>query len=165
MNWQRAKQSYLPAMTMTKTPNWPDLAGKIINDMHILPVRVYYEDTDFSGFVYHANYLKFCERARSDCLRLLEIHHHELEANSQSGFVVRQMTCDFLKPARIDNVLEVQTRFKSAKGARMFIMQSVWHGDNCLFKADVTAALIDGKGRPRRFTPQMLDAFARIYAS
>ena len=147
------------------TDSWPDLAGKIANNMHVLPIRVYYEDTDFSGIVYHANYLKFCERARSDCLRLLDIHHHELEANSQSGFVVRQMTCNFLKPAKIDNVLEVQTRFKSAKGARMFIAQSIWHKQDCLFEADVTAALIDARGRPRRFTAQMLEAFAALYAS
>ncbi len=150
---------------MTEQQSWPDLAGRIVGNIHILPIRVYYEDTDFSGFVYHANYLKFCERARSDCLRLLEIHHHELEANSQSGFVVRQMNCDFLKPARIDDILEIQTRFQSAKGARMHLDQSVWRADECLFKADVTAALIDGKGRPKRFSPEMLDAFSALCAS
>lgn len=150
---------------MTEQQSWPDLAGRIVGNVHILPVRVYYEDTDFSGFVYHANYLKFCERGRSDCLRLLEIHHHELEANSQSGFVVRRMNCDFLKPARIDDVLEVQTRFISAKGARMHLDQSIWRADECLFRAGVTAALIDGKGRPKRFSPEMLDAFSALYAS
>ncbi len=150
---------------MTESQPWPDLAGKIINNMHVLPVRVYYEDTDFSGFVYHANYLKFCERARSDCLRLLDIHHHELETNSQSGFVVRQMNCDFLQPAQIDDTLEIQTRFKSAKGARMHLDQSVWRDKTCLFTAQVTAALIDGKGRPRRFTQQMMQAFSTLHAS
>ncbi len=150
---------------MTEPGQWPDLAGKIAGDVHVLPIRVYYEDTDFSGFVYHANYLKFCERGRSDCLRLLDIHHHELEANSQSGFVVRQMICDFLKPARIDDVLEIQTRFNSAKGARMQLDQSIWRGDDCLFKAQVTAALIDDKGRPKRFTTQMLEAFSKLHVS
>ena len=150
---------------MTDEENWPDLAGKIVGDRHLLPIRVYYEDTDFSGFVYHANYLKFCERARSDCLRLLGIHHHELESSSKSGFVVRSMNCEFLKPAVIDDVLEVQTCFVSAKGARMFLKQSVWRGHDELFRADVTAALIDGKGRPRRFTADMLMAFNRLCAS
>ena len=145
--------------------HWPDLAGKITSHMHVLPIRVYYEDTDFSGFVYHANYLKFCERGRSDCLRLLGVHHHELEANSQSGFVVRQMHCDFLKPAKIDDILEVQTRFASAKGARMFLEQSVWRADECLFKASVTAALIDAQGRPRRFTSEMVKVFSSLSAS
>jgi len=147
---------------MTKPEHWPDLAGKIIDKMHVLPIRVYYEDTDFSGFVYHANYLKFCERGRSDCLRLLGVHHHELEANSQSGFVVRQMNCDFLKPARIDDVLEVKTRFVLATGARMHLDQSVWRSDDCLFKANVTAALVDAKGRPRRFTAEMVEVFSSL---
>ena len=77
-------------------------------------MRVYYEDTDFSGAVYHANYLKFCERGRSDCLRLLGIHHHEMHGTERRrmGFVVRRMDCDFLRPARIDDVLEVETRFR-----------------------------------------------------
>ncbi len=152
-------------MTDHMKKGWPDLAGKIADEMHVLPIRVYYEDTDFSGFVYHANYLKFCERARSDCLRLLGVHHHELEANSQSGFVVRQMNCDFLKPAGIDDVLEIQTWFISAKGARMFLGQSVWRNDECLFQAKITAALIDDQGRPRRFTPEMLKAFSALHAS
>jgi acyl-CoA thioester hydrolase len=72
---------------------WPDIAGRIVNGVHMLPVRVYFEDTDFGGVVYHANYLKFCERGRSDCLRLLGVHHHRLEGLS---FVVRHMVCDFL---------------------------------------------------------------------
>lgn len=152
-------------MTRTESHSWPDLAGKIIDNMHVLAVRVYYEDTDFSGFVYHANYLKFCERARSDCLRLLGVEHHALEADSQSGFVVRHMTCDFLKPAKIDQVLEVQTRFISAKGARMFLDQSVWRGSEQLFQASVSAALIDEQARPRRFTPEMAEAFSALCAS
>ena len=150
---------------MTNNPNWPDLAGKISGNKHLLPIRVYYEDTDFSGLVYHANYLKFCERARSDCLRLLGIHHHELQAGSQSGFVVRQMNCDFLSPAKIDDVLEVQTRFTSAKGAKMIIDQQVWRWGDALFKATVTAAFIDSRGRPKRFSSEMLEVFGKLTVS
>jgi len=147
---------------MTNNSSWPDLAGKISGKKHLLPIRVYYEDTDFSGLVYHANYLKFCERARSDCLRLLGVHHHELQTASQSGFVVRHMTCDFLSPAKIDDVLEVQTRFISAKGARMVIDQQVWRDNEALFKATVTAAFIDNLGRPKRFSREMLDVFDKL---
>src|SRR5215212_4840716 len=78
---------------------WPDISGRVEAGLHILPVRVYFEDTDFSGAVYHANYLKFCERARSDCLRLLGIHHgelHEAGGGKRLGFVVRRLICDFL---------------------------------------------------------------------
>ena len=64
---------------------WPDIAGRIEGSVHLLPIRVYYEDTDFSGFVYHANYLKFCERGRSDFLRLIGIHHHELHWSDYRG--------------------------------------------------------------------------------
>lgn len=132
---------------------WPDLAGRIEASEHVLPVRVYYEDTDFSGFVYHANYLKFCERARSDCLRLLGIHHHELhwhESDGRMGFVVRRMECDFLKPARIDDVLEVRTQMLTIKGARFELDQKVSRDGELLFHGLVMAALVDGNGKPKR---------------
>jgi len=136
---------------------WPDLAGRIGGGRHLLPVRVYYEDTDFSGAVYHANYLKFCERARSDCLRLLGIHHSELHGTA--SFVVRRMVCDFLKPALIDNLLEVETRFVEFAGARTELVQTVRRVDDKLFEAQVTVALVDGQGRPKRLPPEMTKTF------
>lgn len=144
---------------------WPELAGRIVDGVHILPVRVYYEDTDFSGFVYHANYLKFCERGRSDCLRLLGIQHHELAGQESAGrtaFVVRRMVCDFLKPARMDEVLEVESRFAGFSGARMDIDQKVIRAGDMLFKATVTAALVDSHGRPKRFPKPMLERLAGL---
>ena len=139
------------------TERWPDLAGRIEGDHHILPVRVYYEDTDFSGAVYHANYLKFCERARSDCLRLLGVHHSELHGTA--SFVVRRMVCDFLKPALIDNLLEVETRFIEFGGARMELIQTVMRASETLFEAQVTVALVDGQGKPKRLPPEMVKTF------
>ncbi len=139
------------------TERWPDLAGRIAGKVHVLPIRVYYEDTDFSGAVYHANYLKFCERARSDCLRLLGIHHSELHGSA--SFVVRRMVCDFLKPALIDNLLEVETRFVEFAGARMELVQVARRGSEKLFEAQVTVALVDGKGRPKRLPPEMTKMF------
>ena len=133
---------------------WPQLGGRITGGVHVLPVRVYYEDTDFSGAVYHANYLKFCERGRSDYLRLLGIHHHLLD---DMVFVVRRMVCDFLKPARIDDLLEVETRFVEQVGARFEISQRVKRATDSLFTAQVTAALVDGRGRPRR-VPKVMAA-------
>jgi acyl-CoA thioester hydrolase len=134
-----------------------DLAGSFEGQVHILPIRVYYEDTDFSGSVYHANYLKFCERGRSDCLRLIGVHHHELQG--EANFVVRRMVCEFLKPATIDNLLTVETRFLEFAGARMELAQKVRRGDEILFEAMVTAALVDGQGRPKRIPPAMKLAF------
>jgi acyl-CoA thioester hydrolase len=145
-------------MAMTEGAN---LAGRLEPGLHVLPVRVYYEDTDFSGAVYHANYLKFCERGRSDCLRLLGIHHHEMhwhETEGRMGFVVRRMVCDFLKPARIDDLLLVETRFREMGGARMELEQKVLRQGELLFSADVTVALVDVSGRPKRFPKAMAEA-------
>ena len=139
------------------TERWPDLSGRIEGNIHILPIRVYYEDTDFSGAVYHANYLKFCERARSDCLRLLGIHHSEMHGTA--SFVVRRMVCDFLKPALIDNLLEVETRFVEFAGARMELVQTVLRTGEKLFEAKVTVALVDGSGKPKRLPPDMTKMF------
>jgi acyl-CoA thioester hydrolase len=145
-------------MAMTE---WKELAGRIEQGRHVLPVRIYYEDTDFSGAVYHANYLKFCERGRSDCLRLLGVHHHEMhwhETEGRMGFVVRRMLCDFHKPARIDDLLEVETRFREMRGARMELDQKVFRGSELLFSAEVTVALVDEAGRPRRLPKEMAAA-------
>jgi acyl-CoA thioester hydrolase len=150
-------------MRMTTRPErWPDVAGRIEGDAHILPVRVYYEDTDFSGAVYHANYLKFCERARSDALRLCGVWHREIM--DRSGFVVRRLACDFLKPARIDDLLEVETRFNAVVGARLELAQRIKRGDEAVFTAEVTVALVNGQGRPLRVPASMIRALARLRA-
>ena len=124
-------------------------AGRIVDGRHVLQVRVYYEDTDFSGIVYHANYLKFCERGRSDMLRVIGIAHREL-SRAGLAFAVRRMNCDFLKPAVIDDLLDVVTRPAEIGGARLELAQSVLRAGDSLFTADVTLALIDANGRPRR---------------
>jgi acyl-CoA thioester hydrolase len=149
----------------TSEPAWPDIAGRIENATHVLPVRVYFEDTDFSGAVYHANYVKFCERGRTDCLRLMGIHHRELhEGEGGSGlvFVVRRMECDFLKPARIDDLLVVRTVSLEASGARMMLGQRIMRDQTLLFEAKVTVALIGADGRPRRFPQALVSAFKAL---
>ncbi|CAN5419847.1 tol-pal system-associated acyl-CoA thioesterase [soil metagenome] len=139
------------------------LAGRLDGGVHILPVRVYYEDTDFSGAVYHANYLKFCERGRSDCLRHLDIHHSALHVGEdRTAFVVRRMVCDFLKPARIDDLLSVETRFVELGGARMELDQRVSRGGDMLFQAAVTVVLVDAAGRPKRLPVTMRDSLLRL---
>ena len=150
-------------MAEDRPRRWPDLAGRIEGGVHVLPVRVYYEDTDFSGLVYHANYLSFCERGRSDCLRLLGVHHYELgRQRGGLGFVVRRMVCDFMAPARIDEVLEVESRFRGLTGARMEIVQRIARDGDTLFEAAVTAALVDARGRPRRLPQPVVAALSRL---
>ena len=128
------------------------MAGRQRGNAHVLPVRVYYEDTDSGGVVYHANYLRYCERARSDCLRLLGIHQSALP---EMGFVVRRMTCDFIAPARLDDLLEVETRLLAQAGARLELEQRVMRENHTVFKASVTVALVDGRGRPKRLPPDL----------
>jgi acyl-CoA thioester hydrolase len=138
---------------------WPGIAGRIRNGIHIMPIRIYYEDTDAGGVVYHARYVAFCERARSDCLRLLGIHQSTFE---DANFVVRRMACDFLKPVRLDDLLEVHTRFIEMGGARIELGQEVMLNGNTVFKADVTVALVDSRGRPKRLPETMADRFRRM---
>jgi acyl-CoA thioester hydrolase len=137
------------------------LTGTITQGIHHLPLRVYYEDTDFSGYVYHSNYLKFCERARSDFLRVLGVDQNAMFADG-GAFVVRKMNCDFLRPAKFDDILTVETTPGAPSGARFELKQCVLRGDEVLFTADVTAVLIDARGRPKRLTPELLAAFARV---
>ena len=126
-------------------------AGRFDGRLHFLPVRVYYEDTDFSGIVYHANYLRFFERGRSDFLRVAGVHHNELAAAAEPiAFAVNRMEIDFLKPARIDDALTVRTTFDSFRGARLFATQALMRGEELLVKADVNACCISLTGRPKK---------------
>jgi len=130
------------------------LAGHLADGVHRLSIRVYYEDTDAGGIVYHANYLKYCERGRTDFLRLLGIRHSRLD---NLAFVVRRMGCEFLKPARLDDVVEVETRLCELGGARIDLAQEVTRRADVLFTAAVTVALVDATGRPRRLPKEMAE--------
>jgi acyl-CoA thioester hydrolase len=130
------------------------LDGEIRNGRHVFTVRVYYEDTDFTGIVYHANYLCYMERGRTNYLRLIGADHRALfEATEQEApgfaFVVRSMTLDFLKPARMDDVLEVITAPEVVKGASITLHQAVMRGDELMVEASVRVAFISaGRARP-----------------
>ncbi len=131
-------------------------SGRFDGRVHILPVRVYYEDTDFSGIVYHANYLRFFERGRSDFLRVAGVHHAELAAAAEPmAFAVNRMEIEFLKAARIDDALMVKTAFETMKGPRIFISQVLERGGEILVKAQVQVCCISLTGRPRK-PPAML---------
>ena len=114
---------------------------------HALPVRVYYEDTDFSGFVYHASYLRFMERGRTELLRGLAGDQSDLHREAKGlVFVVRRMKIDFLKPAYMDDQLIVRTATRELRGASMTLSQEVRRGDDTLVAAEVTVACVrDGR--------------------
>ena len=129
------------------------LSGAIHNGRHTMPVRVYYEDTDFTGIVYHATYLRFMERGRTNYLRLIGADHRALfEATEKEApgfaFVVRTMTIDWLKPARMDDVLEIRTAPEEVKGASITLLQQCWRGEELMCEAHVRVAFISG-GRAR----------------
>ena len=152
-------------MTAPSEPRWPDLAGRIEGGRHILPVRVYFEDTDFSGLVYHATYLRWCERGRSDLLRLLGVRHADLiapgEGAEPAAFVVRRLEIDYLRPARIDDVLEVSTETAEMSGAYLLLIQHVRRQDVPLCKLMVKVVLVSQSGKPMRLPPAVRDAFSR----
>ena len=135
-------------------------SGHFDEGVHRFNVRVYFEDTDFSGIVYHANYLKFCERGRSEMLRLAGIHHAQLTKRGLH-FVVRRMECDFRASARIDDVLQVETRVVRSTGAKLVMAQSVVLDQRILFHADVTVAMIDRAGRPQRLPAEIIEAISQ----
>jgi len=130
------------------------LDGEIRDGRHHMQVRVYYEDTDFSGIVYHANYLRFMERGRTNHLRIMGASQHALFEQAQAetpgfAFVVRSMELDFLKPARMDDMLDIVTWPVAVKGASITLAQEVRRGHDVLVKAQVRVAFIcDGKAQP-----------------
>ena len=141
-------------MTRQAEENWPDLAGRIEDGRHRLPVRVYFEDTDFSGFVYHTSYLRWCERGRSDFLRLLGVRHSDLMSTGEDGapaaFVVRRLEIDYLRPARIDEVLEIVTECADAGRAHLLLAQEIRRGEALLCRVSVKVVLVSLAGKPQR---------------
>ena len=138
---------------MSDSQNIP-LDGEIREGRHHLTVRVYYEDTDFTGIVYHANYLRYMERGRTNYLRLIGADHRALfEATEKEApgfaFVVYSMNLTFLKPARMDDVLDVVTDPQEVKGASVTLRQRVLRGEELLVEANVRVAFIsEGRARP-----------------
>ncbi|UIJ70825.1 tol-pal system-associated acyl-CoA thioesterase [Aurantimonas sp. HBX-1] len=140
-----------------------ELAGRLTDFGHALRVRVYFEDTDFSGVVYHARYLHFLERGRSDLLRLRGIDHRGLLAGSfgeAMAFAVRHMDIDFLRPARIDDILTVETRTEKLGGARIMLSQRILKDGDLLVAAKVKVAVISPQGKPMRMPPRVIAALA-----
>ena len=142
---------------MSENPN----AGWFEGRVHHYPLRVYYEDTDFSGVVYYANYLKFCERARSSFFRLVGFEHAALwEGDNPIAFAIRKIELDYKKPARIDDSLIVRTTYDRIKGPRLFVSQAVWRGDEELVTAISEATAISPEGRPRRMPKHMVEVLS-----
>lgn len=125
--------------------------GRFEGRTHLLPIRVYYEDTDFTGLVYHGSYVRFLERGRSDFLKAIGVGHADLLADDRpTAFVVAELSLRYLTPARIDDALVVRTAYEALRGPRLIIRQAIVRGEARLCEAAVTAVCIRLDGRPVR---------------
>ena len=140
-------------------PGPDDIIGRIEGKTHIQPVRVYYEETDLSGIVYHANFVRFIERGRSNYLRLLGVNHGDLLALEEPlAFTVTRLEMDYLMPAKLDDTLEIHSRYTRMTGARLHGLQIVKRDGVDLVQARIQAACINLEGKPRRFPKAVREA-------
>ncbi len=122
---------------------------------HRHALRVYYEDTDLAGIVYYANYLKFIERARSEWVRGLGVDQGRLRDEAGIVFAVRRVEADYLRPAKFDDILDVETALVTLGGARIVLRQEVRRGDEVLFAAVVTLVCLTAGGQPARLPAEI----------
>jgi acyl-CoA thioester hydrolase len=144
-----------------------NLDGEIRAGRHHMEVRVYYEDTDFSGVTYHANYLRFMERSRTNYLRLLGTNHRDLFEDAQSeapsfAFVVRSIAIEFFKPTVMDDVLEIITTATEIKGASIKLLQQCRRGDDLMVEASVLVAFVSG-GKAQRIPKPLRVAMEAVH--
>jgi len=140
----------------------PPYSGRFEAGAHLFAVRVYFEDTDAGGLVYHANYLRFMERARSDMMRLAGIDQRGTMASGEGVYVVVEAGLRYKAPARLDDDLVVVSRIGAVRGALCAVHQTVMRGLETLVEADISVALIGSNGRPRRQPRRWIETFERM---
>ena len=136
--------------------------GRFVGPEHRFAVRVYFEDTDLSGVVYHANYLRYMERARSDMLRLAGIDQRGFHDAGEGAYAVSALAIRYRRPAKLDDALVVVSMLTKLRAASVDIQQTVMRGDEIVSEADVTAALVGPSGRPKRQPRDWIEAFDRL---
>jgi acyl-CoA thioester hydrolase len=145
------------------TPSGPGpTSGRFEAGTHVLPLRVYYEDTDAAGIVYYANWLRFLERGRTELLRLLGQEHGAIREERGVNWVVRRCAIDYLKPARLDETLEIVTRCGELRGASLDMLQEARRGAETLVRAELVVACMGERGRPVRLPPHVRTALAHV---
>jgi len=132
-------------------------SGDFRNGDHLFPVRVYYECTDAGGIVYHADYLRYAERARTEMMRLFGLEHRDLRASEGLGFAVHQVEATFHRPARLDDALVVRTRILEVGGATLRVSQEILRDGTLLVALRLRLAMVTDQGRPGR-VPKALRA-------
>ncbi len=139
-------------------------SGAISGSRHYFPIRVFYEDTDLSGIVYHANYLRFCERARSDLLRLLGVDQRAAIEAGEGAYAVAEAAIKWLCPAKLDDALVIETEATELRAASVRMAQKVWRGEELLAEVALRVGFLAPDGRPKRQPDawrQAFDEFAK----
>jgi acyl-CoA thioester hydrolase len=139
-------------------------SGRIEGGVHVLPLRIYYEDTDAQGIVYYANWMRFLERGRTELLRLLGLQHSALRAEKGLNWVVRRCTIDYLKPARLDECIDIVTSCGELRGASLEMIQKARRGEELLVHAELLVACMGEDGRPVRLPPHVRTALREVVA-
>ena len=147
--------------------NDPDLpqGGRFVGAEHRLPVRVYFEDTDLSGIVYHANYLRYMERARSDMLRVAGIDQRAAQEAGTGVYAVADLAIRFRRPAKLDDALVVVSTVDAVRAASCVIHQRVRRSRETVAEAEVTVAFLTPDGRPRRQPAEWIAIFQSLVAT
>jgi len=141
----------------------PD-AGVIENGSHVYPVRVYFEDTDSGGIVYYANYLRYAERARTEMLRCIGYPHAKMMSEDGLVFAVRRCEVDYMKPAYLDDALEICSGNVEVEAASLWVEQTVKCGGDEIARLHVRLACIDDAGKPKRLPSELRDVFLPLLA-
>jgi acyl-CoA thioester hydrolase len=136
--------------------------GQMRGTTHLFPVRVYFEDTDLTGIVYHANYLRYMERARSDMIALAGADQRAAQEGGEGVYVVADLSIRYRAPAKLDDALVVVTRLTTLRAASLVIHQRVMRGEEILTDGLVTAAFVTPHGRPRRQPRAWVERFERL---
>jgi len=144
------------------TIDLPPPGGRLDGTTHYFPVRVYYEDTDLSGIVYHANYLKWFERARSDLLRLIGIDQRAAQEAGEGAYTVAELTIRYASPARLDDAVVISSRPTELRAASCRLHQQARRGDDLLAEAHLRVGFIGPDGKPRRQPDAWRAAFATL---
>ena len=152
-------------MNLSAMPLAEPYAGSFVGSEHCFAVRVYFEDTDLSGIVYHANYLRFMERARSDMLRCAGIDQRGAMETGGGYYAVHDLSIIYRRPAHLDDALLVKSRVVNVRAAACEIAQDIWRGGDRLTEGRVTAAFLGMDGRPKRQPKEWREAFERLAAS
>ena len=146
----------------------PDLKGNALQGLgflegkvHVLPISIYYEDTDLSGFVYHANYLRYMERGRTEFFRLAGISKMAgLDEEEPTAWTLRSVHVDYLRPARLDDIIHVRSRLIGLSGARMQALQRITLGETLLVEGRIEACITTLTGKPRRLPKKVQETLA-----